>query len=90
MAAGINEHPLYAEAANEKGLSIEGLYFSENACYFDEASFRLNLPLIDLHWMISDKTECTVVEQVKDRLKIYQNDAGVLTNNPPFDYHLAI
>ena len=56
MAAGINEHPLYAEAANEKGLSIEGLYFSENACYFDEASFRLNLPLIDLHWMISDKT----------------------------------
>lgn len=49
-------------------------------------SFSPNLPASELHWMISDLTgACIVVESVADGLKIYDNPAGVLTNNPPFD-----
>lgn len=124
MAAVIGEYPLYAEAVNEKGLSIAGLYFPGNAHFFDEDSsqfnlapyelipyflgmysavaeireilsglnitnvpFAENLPISDLHWMISDGVECVVVEPTKDGLKIYENPIGVLTNNPPFSYH---
>ena len=125
MATVINNYPLYAEATNEKGLSIAGLYFPQNAYFFDEENSKLNLapyelipyflgmystveeigkvisnlnitnmpfeenmPIADLHWMISDGNKCIVVEQKKDGIKIYDNPVGVLTNNPSFDYHL--
>ena len=125
MATIINEYPLYAEATNEKGLSIAGLYFPKNAYFYEENKQKLNLtpyeiipyflglyrnvaevkrditnlnitniqfnkeiPISDLHWMISDGKECIVVEQTEDALKIYDNPFCVLTNNPPFAYHL--
>lgn len=50
--------------------------------------FKQNLPLTDLHWMISDEKESIVLEQMKEGLKIYSNPIGILTNNPPFSYHL--
>ena len=41
-----------------------------------------------LHWIIAD-AQCTItVEAMKDGLHIHNNPVGVLTNNPPFDYHL--
>lgn len=46
-----------------------------------------NIPVVDLHWMISDEKECIVLEQTKNGLQIYDNPYGVLTNNPPFRYH---
>ncbi len=42
-----------------------------------------------LHWIISDKEKTITVEPLKDGLKIYENKVGVLTNNPPFDWHLT-
>ena len=51
-------------------------------------AFREDLPLTPLHWIISDRTESIVVEPMSDGIKIYNNPVGVLTNNPPFDYHL--
>ena len=54
-----------------------------------EINFSEGLPLSPLHWIISDK-ECSItVECVKEGLKIYENPVGILTNNPPFDYHLT-
>ena len=50
--------------------------------------FSPQLPLSPLHWMISDRDESIVVESVKEGLKVYDNPVGVMTNNPPFDYHL--
>ncbi|MGN0633963.1 MAG: choloylglycine hydrolase [Oscillospiraceae bacterium] len=47
--------------------------------------FNDKLPLAQLHWIIADKSGAITVESVKDGLKIYDNPAGVLTNNPPFD-----
>lgn len=51
----------------------------------DNTPFNENLPLAQLHWMISDREESITVEAVREGLKIYENPVGVLTNNPPFD-----
>lgn len=125
MATVVNDYPLYAEASNESGLSMAGLYFPGNAKFFEPDASKLNLspyelipyllglystvsevrgvfdnlnitntafmdnmPVTDLHWMISDGNDCIVVEQMQDGLKVYDNPLGVLTNNPPFDYHI--
>lgn len=50
-------------------------------------NFAENMPLAPLHWMISDRERCIVVEQRKDGLNIFENEYNVLTNNPPFEYH---
>lgn len=47
-------------------------------------AFSEKLPASQLHWMISDQNETIVVESVQEGLMIYDNPAGVLTNNPPF------
>ncbi len=48
-------------------------------------AFSDELPLAELHWMISDREETITVESVQEGLRIYDNPVGVLTNNPPFD-----
>ncbi len=48
-------------------------------------SFGDNLPLAQLHWIISDKTESITLESTKEGTKVYDNPVGVLTNNPSFD-----
>ncbi len=50
--------------------------------------FSDKLPLSPLHWIISDKDKSIVVETMRDGLHVYDNPVGVLTNNPPFEYHL--
>ena len=51
-------------------------------------NFSKELPLSPLHWIISDKFESIVAEPLADGIKVYDNPVGVLTNNPPFDYHM--
>ena len=41
-----------------------------------------------LHWIIADAERSITVESMKDGLHIHDNPVGVLTNNPPFDFHL--
>ncbi len=125
IATIMDSYPLYAEATNEKGLSIAGLNFPENAyygkkqkdkinltpfelipwilgnfasveeletvirhIYLIDQSFSKNVPLTSLHYMICDAKHCLVLEQTRDGMHIYSNSIGVLTNNPPFSYHL--
>ena len=45
-------------------------------------------PLSPLHWLIADQNRSVTVEPMKDGLNVYENPVGVLTNNPPFDFHL--
>lgn len=52
---------------------------------FVNKSFSDNLPLAQLHWMISDKLQSITVEATVDGLKIYDNPLGIMTNNPTFD-----
>jgi len=126
MATVIDNYPLYAEATNEKGLSIAGLYFPDYAYYKDQEKAKINITpfeltpwilgnfetieelrkvinnlnlinisfsekieLTPMHFMILDKKESIVLEQTKEGLKIYDNPIGVLTNSPPFSYHLT-
>ncbi len=51
-------------------------------------SFSPEYPLTDLHWIVSDDKESITVEPMKCGVVITENPVGVLTNNPPFDYHL--
>ena len=119
-------YPLFAEAANEKGVWIAGLKFQGNAYYpetIDDSksnispfelipwllgqcasleevkallakthitaiNFSDDMPLAPLHWHIADKSGSIVVEAVKSGVMIYDDPAGVLTNNPPFPFHL--
>lgn len=53
-----------------------------------DISFSKSLPSTPLHWIISDRIRTIVIEPVADDLKVYENPVGVLTNNPPFDYHM--
>ncbi len=49
--------------------------------------FSESLPLSPLHWIIDDRRECIVVESMESGLHIHENPVGVLTNNPPFEFH---
>ena len=126
MATVVNGYPLYYDATNEKGLSMAGLNFPENAKYFKRSENKINitpfefipyilskcdsvksakellkeinlidtpfssdLPNSPLHWIIADKTEAITVESTAHGLQIYHNPVGVLTNNPPFPYHMT-
>ncbi len=118
-------YPLYFDAFNEKGLSVAGLNFADNAVYgktvenlkniasyefipwilgqcssvaeaaalvkktnITDTSFGDDLPSSPLHWIIADGKSSITVEPLLDGIKIYENKIGVLTNNPPFDFHM--
>ena len=51
--------------------------------------FSAEFPLSPLHWIIADRQGAITVESMKGGLKIHENPVGVLTNNPPFDYHMT-
>ena len=53
-----------------------------------DTSFRSDLPIAQLHWMIADREGCIVVEAMADGLHIHENPVGVMTNNPTFDRQL--
>ena len=50
--------------------------------------FRKDMPATPLHWMIADSHSCLVLESMWDGLHIHENPTGVMTNSPPFDYHI--
>ena len=126
IATVMDSYPLYYEATNEKGLSVAGLNFPDNAFFhpIDESKinvapfefipyiltqcrniseakalleniniadidFRPDLKASPLHWIVSDKNESITIESMKDGLKVHENPVGVLTNNPPFDWHMT-
>lgn len=41
-----------------------------------------------LHWFIADQKDSYVIESMKSGLNISKNPVGVLTNDPPFEYHI--
>lgn len=51
--------------------------------------FRKDYPLSPLHWHIADESGSLTLEATQRSMEIMDNPVGVLTNNPPFDFHLA-
>lgn len=53
-----------------------------------DTPFSDAFPPTPLHWIIADRNRCITVESLDDGLHIHNNPVGILTNNPPFDFHL--
>lgn len=51
-------------------------------------NFSKLIKLTPLHFMVSDKNKSIVIETLKEGMKVYDNPFNILTNNPPFDYHM--
>ena len=47
--------------------------------------FDNELPVAQLHWIIADRNQAITVESTKERINVYNNPMGILTNNPPFN-----
>ena len=45
------------------------------------------LPVANLHWIVADATGAIVVECMEDGLRVWEDDADVLTNEPNFGWH---
>lgn len=53
-----------------------------------DVPFNREYKLTPLHWLLSDRNLSVVIEPRADGICVYDDPVGVLTNNPPFDYHL--
>lgn len=53
-----------------------------------DIAYSAQYPQSPLHWIIADKTCTITVEPTAQGLQVYENPIGVLTNNPPFPYHI--
>ena len=66
MAFVAQDYPLYYDATNEKGLSMAGLNFPGNACYFPEAEGKDNVAPFELiPWILC---QCETVAQARTLL----------------------
>ena len=53
-----------------------------------DISFSNEFPLSPLHWILADPNSTVTIEQTEDGLQVYDNPVGVLTNEPPFPFHM--
>lgn len=53
-----------------------------------DISFSHEFPTTALHWIISDATQSITVEPTAEGIQVYENPLGILTNEPPFPYHM--
>lgn len=66
MATVIDDFPLYYEATNEKGLSMAGLNFPDNAVYYNFQEGKENVtPFEFIPWILG---QCSCVEDAKKLL----------------------
>lgn len=57
-------------------------------CNITDTPFSEQLPASPLHWMLADTKRAITIEATAEGLQMYENTVGVLTNNPPFPFHL--
>ncbi len=51
--------------------------------------FSHSLPNTPLHWHVAADDGGLVIEATAEGLRVYDDATGVLTNNPPYPYHVA-
>ena len=69
-----------ATAAEARALLVESRITDD--------AFLPGLPPAQLHWLLADREQCFAVEQTAEGLRVYEDPAGVLTNEPPFPMQL--
>ncbi len=89
MALPYNGYPLYFDATNEKGLSIAGLNFPQNAEYRKAAADKDNVASYELiPWIL---LQCATVNEVKALLKkINITDEAISPDLPPTPLHWLV
>lgn len=71
MAAVVDNYPLYAEAANEKGLAAAGLYFPDNAHYAKESDGKFNITPFELiPWILGNFANIDEFIDISNKLNI--------------------
>lgn len=118
----ISPNLIALDGMNEKGLSVQGLYFPRYAKYqntdnYDNAITNLtfsnyvlgcfqnveevkkglekliicgegfNGQPLPFHFQVNDKYGGCIVVEIEDKINIYDNKVGVMTNSPSFDFH---
>ena len=87
--AAAADYPLYAEAANEKGLCIAGLYFPGSAVYNEPAEGRLNLASFELiPWLLGNFASIEEAEASLRRLNV--TNEAFSAKMPPAGLHWMI
>ena len=51
--------------------------------------FSQEYPLSPLHWILADKDKAITIEPTETGIQIFENPVGVLTNEPPFPFHMT-
>lgn len=69
--------------------NLEDVQIALDGLTMTDESFAPELPASPLHWLIADQQGCMVYEYTSLGGHLYDNPVGVLTNNPPFPYHLT-
>ncbi len=89
MAAVAENYPLYFEATNEYGLSMAGLNFPGNACYFPVKSGKDNIATFEfIPWILS---QCKDVVQAKELLtKVNLTDISFNYQTPLSPLHWIV
>ena len=41
-----------------------------------------------LHWLLADRESAVTIEPMAEGIKVSANPVGILTNNPPFEFHM--
>ena len=84
MAHVVDNDPLYYDAFNEEAKTALIHMNLTNTPYSEQ------FPLAQLHWIIADQSGAITVEAMEDGMHIYENNVGVLTNNPPFNIQMFL
>lgn len=89
MASSYNGYPLYAEATNEKGLSIAGLNFPENAWYGAPVPGKRNLaPYEFMLWVLG--SFATLEDLKKELPSVWLVDMPIAGDTPTAPLHWMI
>ena len=89
MAYVVNEYPLFYEATNEKGLSMAGLRFLDNAYYGEESADKDNLASFEfIPWILGS---CESVAEARRRIEnVNLVNIGFSEALPPSPLHWMI
>ena len=89
MAYVVDGYPLYYDATNEKGLSMAGLSFPDNAHYFPVQPGRDNVASFEfIPWILG---RCACVSQAEELLgRIHLTDTPFSQTLPPTPLHWII
>ena len=71
MATVVDNYPLYADAVNEKGLCMAGLYFPNNAVYKKEKENYTNIASFELiPWILGNFSKVSELKKELNKLNI--------------------